>query len=98
KALADGQGGFFETLKAATHPLIIVGQGALARSDGAAILGQAAKLAQAVDAVRDDWNGFSVLHTAAARVGGLDIGFVPGKGGRNVAGMLGDSEVLFLLG
>src|SRR5690606_5202794 len=45
-----------------------------------------------------DWNGFSVLHTAAARVGGLDIGFVPGKGGKNVAGMLGDSEVLFLLG
>ncbi|RLP24243.1 NADH-quinone oxidoreductase subunit NuoG [Mesorhizobium sp. YM1C-6-2] len=98
KGLADGSGSFFETLKAATHPLIIVGQGALARSDGAAVLGQAAKLAQAVNAVRDDWNGFAVLHTAAARVGGLDVGFVPGKGGKDVAGMLGDSEVLFLLG
>ncbi len=98
KGLADGSGSFFETLKAATHPLIIVGQGALARSDGAAVLGQAAKLAQAVNAVRDDWNGFGVLHTAAARVGGLDVGFVPGKGGKDVAGMLGDSEVLFLLG
>ena len=39
-----------------------------------------------------------MLHTAAARVGGLDIGFVPGEGGKNVAGMLGDSDVLFLLG
>ncbi len=45
KALADGNGSFFETLKNAKHPLIIVGQGALARADGAAILGQAAKLA-----------------------------------------------------
>jgi len=98
KALADGSGGFFETLKAATHPLIIVGQGAISRSDGAAILGQAAKLAMAINAVRDDWNGFSVLHTAAARVGGLDIGFVPGKGGKDAAAMLGDSDVLFLLG
>ena len=31
-------------------------------------------------AVRDGWNGFTVLHTAAARVGGLDLGFVPGAG------------------
>ena len=66
-------------LKKAEQPLIIVGQGALARPDGAAVLGLAAKLAQAVGAVTADWNGFAVLHTAAARVGGLDIGFVPGE-------------------
>src|SRR5690606_19642319 len=44
------------------------------------------------------WNGFCVLHTAAARVGGLDIGFVPGKGGKAAAQMLADTDVLFLLG
>ncbi|MBU2106583.1 MAG: NADH-quinone oxidoreductase subunit NuoG [Alphaproteobacteria bacterium] len=98
KTLADGSGSFFRRLKAASRPMIIVGQGAISRSDGAAILGQAAKLAQAVEAVTDAWNGFAVLHTAAARVGGLDVGFVPGKGGKNVSGMLGDSDVLFLLG
>jgi NADH-quinone oxidoreductase subunit G len=98
KELAAGNGSFFETLKNAKHPLIIVGQGALARGDGAAVLGQAAKLALAVDAVRADWNGFAVLHNAAARVGGLDIGFVPGEGGKVVKDMLGDSDVLFLLG
>jgi NADH-quinone oxidoreductase subunit G len=98
KGLADGNGSFFETLRQATHPLIVVGQGALARSDGQAILGQAAKLALAVNAVSADWNGFAVLHTAASRVGGLDIGFVPGKGGKPVSAMLGDSDVLFLLG
>ena len=98
KDLASGNGAFFETLKQAKHPLIIVGQGALSRADGAAVLGQAAKLALAVDAVTADWNGFAVLHTAAARVGGLDIGFVPGEGGKPVAEMIGSSEVLFLLG
>ncbi|RVB99435.1 NADH dehydrogenase (quinone) subunit G [Mesorhizobium sp. M7A.F.Ca.AU.002.06.1.1] len=96
--LANGNGKFFQTLKKATHPLIIVGQGALARADGAAVLGQAAKLAAAVNAARADWNGFAVLHNAAGRVGGLDLGFVPGEGGRNVAGMLGEMELLFLLG
>jgi NADH-quinone oxidoreductase subunit G len=98
KALADGEGSFFETLKGASHPMIIVGQGALARADGAAILGQAARLAQSVNAAREDWNGFNVLHMAASRVGGLDIGFVPGQGGKDVAGMLGGTDVLFLLG
>ncbi len=92
KDLADGNGKFFEVLKKATHPLIIVGQGALARADGAAVLGQAAKLAAAVNAARADWNGFAVLHNAAARVGGLDVGFVPGEGGKNVAGMLGGTR------
>ncbi len=98
KDLAAGNGAFFEKLKTAKHPLIIVGQGALARSDGAAVLGLAAKLANAVGAVVEGWNGFAMLHNAAARVGGLDIGFVPGEGGKDVAGMLGGTDVLFLLG
>ncbi len=69
KAL-DNLGSFADALKAAKTPMIIVGQGALARPDGAAILAKARALAT----VRDDWNGFCVLHTAASRVGGLDLG------------------------
>ena len=49
---------------------------------------RAAKLAGAVGAVTADWNGFAVLHTAASRVGGLDLGFVPGEGGKTAAEML----------
>ncbi|WP_274628566.1 NADH-quinone oxidoreductase subunit NuoG [Arvimicrobium flavum] len=98
KDLAAGNGAFFATLQNAKHPLIIVGQGALARDDGAAVLGLAAKLAAATGAVTEDWNGFAVLHTAAARVGGLDIGFVPGEGGKDAQGLLEGSNVLFLLG
>jgi NADH-quinone oxidoreductase subunit G len=96
--LAAGDIAFLETLKNAKRPMIIVGQGALARADGAAVLSQAAKLAGAVGAMAEGWNGFAVLHNAAARVGGLDIGFVPGAAGKSVAGMMGALDVLFLLG
>ncbi len=78
----------------------LIGQGALARPDGKAILGLAAKAAVSVGALKDGWNGFSVLHTAASRVGGLDLGFVPGPKGLNAAQMAtyGTLDVLFLLG
>jgi NADH-quinone oxidoreductase subunit G len=81
------------------RPMIIVGQGALARDDGEAILSMAAKAAQALGCVKDGWNGFNVLHTAAARVGGLDLGFVPGEGGLDAKSMAsGGVDVLFNLG
>ena len=82
------------------RPMVIVGQGALARADGAAVLALAAKVAQAVGAVSEGWNGFSVLHTAAARVAGLDLGLVPGEGGLDAQAMAepGAVDVLFLLG
>jgi NADH-quinone oxidoreductase subunit G len=96
--LVDGSNGFATTLKRAERPMIIVGQGALSRADGAAVLAHAARLAVDVQAATEEWNGFSVLHTAASRVGGLDLGFVPGEGGKNAAAMLNDTDVLFLLG
>ena len=96
-------GAFADVLKNAERPLIVVGQGALARADGAAVLAEAIALAKSVGAVSDDWNGFNVLHTAASRVGGLDLGLVPGAGGRDVAGILdgaskGDISFVYLLG
>ncbi len=77
----------------------LVGQGALARPDGAAVLSTVARAAVSTGALADRWNGFSVLHTAAARVGGLDISFVPGDSGLTAAAMAsGGVDVLFLLG
>jgi NADH-quinone oxidoreductase subunit G len=99
--LVAGEGAFYEKLKAAKQPLIIIGQGALTRENGLAILSAAAKLALDVGAVTDGWNGFSVLHTAAARVGALDLGFVPGKGGvgaHEIVSGAAKLDVLFLLG
>jgi NADH-quinone oxidoreductase subunit G len=98
--LAAGNGLFADILKAASNPAVIVGQGALARADGAAVLAAAGQLASAFGMVKDGWNGFNVLHTAAGRVGGLDLGFVPGKGGMDAQAMVkkGALDVLFLLG
>lgn len=96
--LVAGTHEFASKLKDAQRPMILVGQGALAREDGAAVLAHAAKLATDVGAVGAEWNGFAVLHTAASRVGGLDLGFVPGADGQSAREMLTGSEVLFLLG
>ena len=99
--LSEGNG-FAKVLREAKRPLILVGQGALARPDGADVLSVAA--AVAVDGPReDDWNGLAVLHTAAARTGGLDLGLIPPVGALDVAGMIaaaktGQLEFLFLLG
>jgi NADH-quinone oxidoreductase subunit G len=81
-------------------PMFIVGQGALNRPDGAAVLAMAAKAALALGVVKDGWNGFNILHSEAALVGALDIGFVPGEGGLDTGGMLTPKalDVLFLLG
>jgi NADH-quinone oxidoreductase subunit G len=90
---------FAEALKAAEHPLILIGAGALARADGAAVAALAAKTALEFGAVKDGWNGFSVLHTAASRVAAFDLGLVPGAGGKNAAQMAeGGVDVLFLPG
>src|SRR5579863_5117001 len=91
---------FAEVLRKAEHPLVIVGADAMARPDGAAIASLAAKAAVDLGAVKDGWNGFSVLHHAASRVGALDLGFVPGEGGLSAPQMAaaGALDVLFLLG
>lgn len=98
KDILDGGHAFAEVLSKASKPMIIIGQGALTRTDGAGVLATAAKLAVNVGAIAEGWNGFAVLHTAASRVGGLDLGFVPGAKGVNAADMLKAMDVLFLLG
>jgi NADH-quinone oxidoreductase subunit G len=87
----------------AQKPMFIIGQGALARSDGAAILALAAKAAAAIGVVKDGWNGFNILHTAAGRVGALDVCALPGDGGLKANEMMsaagkGDMDVMFLAG
>ncbi len=98
--LAAGKHSFAQLLNGATHPIVLVGAGATARADGAAILAQAAKLAAGLGAIKDGWNGFAVLQSAASSVGALDIGFAPGEGGLTAVQMTaaGALDVLFLLG
>ncbi|MEZ8006437.1 MAG: NADH-quinone oxidoreductase subunit NuoG [Amylibacter sp.] len=76
-----------ETLK--KKSIIIIGQGALQEADGEAVLATVQRLAENTD------SKLLILHTAAARVGGMDIGFTT-KGGIKTA--LKDAEVVFNLG
>jgi NADH-quinone oxidoreductase subunit G len=106
KAILAGEGGLLERLKGAKRPMLIVGQGALTRPDGAAVLALACQIAAAGGLLKpaDGWNGFNVLHTAAGRVGGLDLGFVPAGGGAMNAAQMLDAlsedrlDTLLLLG
>jgi NADH-quinone oxidoreductase subunit G len=98
--LAAGRHAFAGTLKKAERPLVLIGSGALARPDGAAIAALGAKAAIELGAVKDGWNGYGFLHWAAARPGALDLGFVPGAGGLPAAEMAspGALDLVFLLG
>ena len=78
-----------KTAKSAKAPLFIIGMGALMEADGAAVLGHAMALAE------DTGGKLMVLHTAASRVGMLDIDATC-EGG--VSAALGSAEVVFNLG
>jgi NADH-quinone oxidoreductase subunit G len=97
--LASEKHEFAAILKNAQKPMFIVGAGALARPDGAALHRAVRELAEKFNAIREDWNGFNVLQLAASRVGGLDLGFLPQAGGSTTRGILGGKmEVIWLLG
>ena len=101
--LAAGKGSFAKVLKNAQRPIIVVGEGAVTGASAKNVLGLATEIARTAGALTADWNGFAVLHNAASRVGALDIGFVPGRGGLDTAGMLkaagaGKLDVIFVLG
>jgi NADH-quinone oxidoreductase subunit G len=106
RELAEGNNGFAAKLKDAKAPMVIVGSAALARADGRAVLAAAARIAADAMGGKDaaDWNAFNVLQTAASRVAGLDLGFVPKKPATTgvesfvAAAEKGELDVLFLLG
>ncbi|WP_411290113.1 NADH-quinone oxidoreductase subunit NuoG [Sphingorhabdus sp.] len=92
-ALAKAPKALAEALKAAERPAIIVGGGAL-RYDG--VHGAALAFAKKFNLVRDGWNGFNVLHFAAARMGGLMLGYAHDGGIKKLAAL--SPKLAFFLG
>jgi len=82
-----------EAFKGAQRPLMIVGGGVLAK-DGAH--GDTLKLVETLGLVKDGWNGYNVLHFAAARMGGLMLGFATQGGIKAIAAA--SPKLLFSLG
>jgi NADH-quinone oxidoreductase subunit G len=92
-------GAFGDVLRNAKRPMVLLSRGALARPDGAAVLASAWALAQSLGAVTAEWNGFNLLHTQGGQVAALDLGFLPGAGGKDLGAMLGGGvDALWLLG
>ena len=103
-AIANGTHPFAKVLADAMRPMLILGQGALTRADGAAVLALAARIAGDTGMIGPagrhadgGWNGFNILHTAASRVAALDLGFLPDPdsgsgGGRDVAGIVDGAQ------
>ncbi len=85
ESLTRARTGFAKTLKDAKNPVIIIGDSLLKRSDSQALQFLVGKLAEKVGAIRDDWNGYNILHTKASRVGALDLGFVGKKSVSDIA-------------
>ncbi len=85
-----------EALDAAARPLVIVGPGALANGHAAAL-----KLARDGNLVRTledgtTWNGFNVVHTAAARMGALMLGYAQAGGIADI--VAAEPKLVFFLG
>jgi NADH-quinone oxidoreductase subunit G len=78
-----------EAFESAERPAVIVGGGALKGGHGASL-----KLAETLNLVRDGWNGYNVLHMAAARMGGLMLGYAQPGGIADVTG----AKLAFFLG
>ncbi len=77
-----------EDMRAAPS-IVILGQGALREADGEAVLAHAMKLVESTNA------GLLILHTAAGRVGAMDVGAVT-EGGLPAA--IEGAEVIYNLG
>jgi len=101
--LLAGMGDFAKILQNAKKPALILGAGALARADGPAIHAAARQIAEKFNMIQPDWNGFNVMQLAAARTGGIDLGFLPQGNGLGTRGILaaaesGKMDMIYLLG
>jgi NADH-quinone oxidoreductase subunit G len=97
QAVLDGSSDFSKELENAQNPMIILGNGALVGADGEAVMALAGEVAEKYGMIRDDWNGFNVLHQAASRVAGLDMGFLPLSDGKSAREMAGVLDVVYLM-
>lgn len=103
KAIISEEHQFAKELEHAKNPIIIIGDGVYSRDDGYAILALIHQMVDKYKIVRDDWNGFNILHNHASMVGSLDIGFSPKNGGNGVFEILqkaerGEIKFVYLLG
>ncbi len=82
-----------DALKGAERPMLVFGGGALSVPG---VHGAALALAKSVDAVKDGWNGFNVVHFSAARLGALMLGYAQPGGIKDI--IAAKPKLTFFLG
>jgi len=82
-----------DALKGAERPMLVFGGGALSVPG---VHGAALALAKSVDAVKDGWNGFNVVHFSAARMGALMLGYAQPGGIKDI--IAAKPKLTFFLG
>jgi NADH-quinone oxidoreductase subunit G len=87
--------------KKAEFPMMILGQDLISRKDGKSVIDLCKQIAIKYGFIKEDWNGYNVLHSAAGRVGALDLGFAQSDG--DIDSLLEDCKsgkikALFMLG
>lgn len=87
-----------DILQNSKNPMIIVGDGVLVRKDAAAIMSKIYDLCKKHNIIREDWNGFNILHNHASSVGALDIGFTKEVGGLSAREISKKCKFVYLLG
>ena len=85
-------------IKDAKNPMIIIGDSILIRKDADQILYQICEFSKKHQIIRDDWNGFNILHNHASTVGALDIGFYPIGNALNTQEIATKCKIIYLLG
>ena len=78
--------------------MIILGASIFCREDYKGILYYVREIIERYNFITENWNGFNVLQSAASRVGGLDIGFIPQNEMLRARDIIKSSQILFLLG
>ena len=91
--LVMGKHPFLKTMQNADRPMIIVGEFISSKQDASYIMSLIAQLVHKVGVIKDNWNGYNVLHRHASKVAALDLGFFPGAGAK-----LTEPKLIYLLG
>jgi NADH-quinone oxidoreductase subunit G len=81
-----------EAFAKAERPAVIVGPGALA----AGALGAALALVGPLGLIKEGWNGFNVIHTAASRMAGIILGYAQKNGLKDIEAA--NPKLVLLLG
>lgn len=83
KEIAENSHPASKILAKAKKPMLIIGKSALCSEKYQSILHNCLAIATKFKFIQPNWNGWNILHTNASSVGALDVGFHPGKFGKN---------------